>query len=122
MAGPAGARAALANYARSSPRTSRASFEKHLVVLYSTINESKNFPYCPNNTRSEPCKMTSDARGRLLYLLKSRGPLTAEALARTLDISTVGARQHLVKLHDEGLVAFDDRAGEVGRPRRIWRL
>jgi predicted ArsR family transcriptional regulator len=34
----------------------------------------------------------------------------------------VGIRQHLAKLHAEGLVAFDDRAGEIGRPKRFWRL
>ena len=34
----------------------------------------------------------------------------------------VGIRQHLAKLHAEGLVAFDDQAGEIGRPKRFWRL
>jgi predicted ArsR family transcriptional regulator len=32
------------------------------------------------------------------------------------------AAQHLAKLHAEGLVAYDDRAGEIGRPKRFWRL
>jgi predicted ArsR family transcriptional regulator len=31
-------------------------------------------------------------------------------------------RQHLAKLRGEGLVTFDDQAGEVGRPKRMWRL
>ena len=55
-------------------------------------------------------------------MLKSRGSLTASALARALGITVVGTRQHLAKLHAEGLVAFDDQAGEVGRPKRFWRL
>src|ERR1700719_3992596 len=66
--------------------------------------------------------MPSDNSSRLLYTLKSRGPLTASALARALGITAVGIRQHLAKLYAEDLVAFDDQAGEIGRPKRFWRL
>src|ERR1700732_3006229 len=66
--------------------------------------------------------MPSDNSSRLLYTLKSRGPLPSSALARALGITVVGIRQHLAKLHAEGLVAFDDQAGEIGRPKRFWRL
>lgn len=66
--------------------------------------------------------MPSDNISRLLYTLKSRGPLTAGALARALGITAVGIRQHLAKLAAEGLVAFADQAGEIGRPKRFWRL
>jgi predicted ArsR family transcriptional regulator len=66
--------------------------------------------------------MPPDSSSRLLYTLKSRGPLAAGALARALGITVVGIRQHLAKLYTEGLVAFDDRAGEIGRPKRFWRL
>jgi predicted ArsR family transcriptional regulator len=63
--------------------------------------------------------MPSDNNNRLLYTLKSRGPLATSALARVLGITVVGIRQHLSKLHAEGLVAFDDQAGEIGRPKRF---
>jgi predicted ArsR family transcriptional regulator len=66
--------------------------------------------------------MPPDSGSRLLYMLKSRGSLTTSALARALGITVVGTRQHLAKLHAEGLVAFDDQAGEIGRPKRFWRL
>jgi predicted ArsR family transcriptional regulator len=66
--------------------------------------------------------VSSDNGNRVLYTLKSRGPLGTSTLAPALGITEVGVRQHLAKLHDEGLVAFDDQAGEVGRPKRIWRL
>ena len=66
--------------------------------------------------------MPSDSSSRLLYTLKSRGPQATSALARALGITVVGIRQHLAKLHAEGLVAFDDQAGEIGRPKRFWRL
>ena len=66
--------------------------------------------------------MSSDNGNRVLYALKSRGPLSARALGSILGITEVGVRQHLGKLHGEGLVAFDDKAGEIGRPKRQWRL
>jgi predicted ArsR family transcriptional regulator len=66
--------------------------------------------------------MPSDNSSRLLYTLKSRGSLAAGVLARALGITVVGIRQHLAKLHAEGLVAYDDQAGEIGRPKRFWRL
>jgi len=66
--------------------------------------------------------MPSDNNSRLLYTLKSRGPLATGALARALGITVVGIRQHLAKLHAEGLVTFADQAGEIGRPKRFWRL
>src|ERR1700719_1451955 len=66
--------------------------------------------------------VTTDNSDRVLYTLKSRGPLGTSPLARALGITEVGVRQHLAKLQGEGHVAFDDQAGEVGRPKRIWRL
>jgi predicted ArsR family transcriptional regulator len=66
--------------------------------------------------------MSSDKSNKLLYTLKSRGPLGTNALAHALGITEVGVRQHLAKLHGEGLVGFEDQAGEVGRPKRMWRL
>ena len=66
--------------------------------------------------------MPPDNSSRLLYTLKSRGPLAAGAVARVLGITVVGVRQHLAKLYAEGLVAFDEQAGEIGRPKRLWRL
>jgi predicted ArsR family transcriptional regulator len=66
--------------------------------------------------------MNTDTSARVLYALKSRGPLATHDMARGLGITDVGMRQHLAKLHGDGLVTYDDRPGEVGRPKRIWRL
>lgn len=65
--------------------------------------------------------MTSP-RERLLLQLKTRGPQTAAELARRLDVTSMAARQQLDKLADEGLVAFEEKRGGVGRPARVWRL
>lgn len=59
---------------------------------------------------------------RLLHALKSAGPQTAEALGRKLGMTAVGARQHLLRLQEEGLVDAVDQSEGVGRPKRIWSL
>ena len=63
--------------------------------------------------------MSSDNSNRILYALKSRGPLATGTLAPALGITEVGVRQHLAKLHGEGLVAFDDQVCLGARPRTI---
>ncbi|MGI9303300.1 MAG: helix-turn-helix transcriptional regulator [Gammaproteobacteria bacterium] len=66
--------------------------------------------------------MTAPNDERILYLLKTRGAQTAAGLASRLDITPVGARQHLDRLRDQDLVAYEDRREAVGRPKRYWRL
>lgn len=61
-------------------------------------------------------------RDRILFHLKTRGPQTAAGLASRLGLTTMGARQHLANLQQEGLVEYDDQRHGVGRPRRVWRL
>jgi len=59
---------------------------------------------------------------RILYLLKTRGPQTAATLAGELDMTSMGARQHLQKLESAGQVCRFERAEQVGRPRQYWQL
>lgn len=57
-----------------------------------------------------------------MHALKSAGPQPAEALGRKLGMTAVGARQHLARLGEEGLVDAVDQSEGVGRPKRIWSL
>lgn len=66
--------------------------------------------------------MNQDKAERILFLLKTRGPLTAAALARALHITPMGVRQHLTWLTGEGFVTHTDERIGVGRPKRHWRL
>lgn len=66
--------------------------------------------------------MPQSSQNIILYQLKSRGPQTTSAIARRLNISSVGARKHLLRLADQGLVEFEDRREDVGRPKRYWSL
>ena len=66
--------------------------------------------------------MSEGSAERILFLLKTRAPLTASDLARDLGITAMGVRQHLARLEADGLVAFADERKSVGRPKRHWRL
>jgi len=59
-------------------------------------------------------------KDRLLFLLKTRGPLTTKALARALGISVPAVRRHLETLGDQ--VCADVESQGVGRPAHVWRL
>jgi predicted ArsR family transcriptional regulator len=59
---------------------------------------------------------------QVLFLLKTRGPRTAQQLAGLLDLTSMGARRHLEAAQERGLVTFEDVAEKVGRPARRWLL
>lgn len=59
---------------------------------------------------------------RLLYLLKTRGPLTAQQAAALMGLTSMGARKHLEAWHETGLVEYVDQAEKQGRPNRYWQL
>lgn len=62
------------------------------------------------------------ASDRIIQLLKQHGAMTAKELAQTLAMTTMGARQHLQLLEQQGdLESFDQKAPR-GRPTRFWQL
>ncbi|WP_244642353.1 metalloregulator ArsR/SmtB family transcription factor [Phyllobacterium sp. 628] len=58
----------------------------------------------------------------MLYSLKVSGTQTAASLADRLGITSVAVRQMLGRLHEDGLVDFEDSRESVGRPKRFWHL
>jgi predicted ArsR family transcriptional regulator len=62
---------------------------------------------------------TSD---KILQTIKRQGAVTAKQLSEEFGMTTMGARQHLQSLEDDGIVAFDDVKVKVGRPTRHWSL
>jgi predicted ArsR family transcriptional regulator len=62
------------------------------------------------------------AADRFLTLLKTGGPQTAAGMARELGITGEGARLHLLKLQEEGLVEAVTEPKGVGRPQQVWSL
>ncbi|QTN29128.1 transcriptional regulator [Rhodoferax sp. AJA081-3] len=62
---------------------------------------------------------TSD---HILFLLKTRGPSTAQQLAEQLQLTSMAVRRHLEQGQEKGLLLTEDRADKVGRPARYWLL
>ena len=61
-----------------------------------------------------------EGRRAVLYALRRRGQATAADIARQLQMTPSGARQHLAALVDEGLAETTERArpaGQRGRPQ-----
>lgn len=59
---------------------------------------------------------------RFLQLLKTRGPLNAKAIATELGMTGEGARQHLIRLTEDGLLKSTSISNGVGRPVQIYEL
>ncbi|WP_028101088.1 helix-turn-helix transcriptional regulator [Pseudoduganella violaceinigra] len=59
---------------------------------------------------------------QILFLLKTRGPRTAQQLADLLGLTSMGARRHLEAAEVAGLASHEDVAEKVGRPSRRWLL
>jgi predicted ArsR family transcriptional regulator len=58
----------------------------------------------------------------ILQKVKRQGTVTAKQLSEDLSITTMGARQHLQSLEEEGVLSFHDVKAKVGRPTRHWTL
>ena len=59
---------------------------------------------------------------QILFLMKTRGPKTAQQLADLVGITSMGARRQLEAALEKGYVSFEDVADKIGRPSRRWLL
>jgi len=57
-----------------------------------------------------------------LFLIKTRGPQTAQQLAALLNLTSMGARKQLEAWQDKGMLTYEDIADKPGRPSRRWLL
>lgn len=63
-----------------------------------------------------------ESRRRILEHLKCKGEAGADDMADALDMTVSGARQHLVALERDGLIAYRIVREGAGRPRHSYRL
>lgn len=63
-----------------------------------------------------------DGRRRIVSALKRNGELDAEAIARAVEMTPSGVRQHMAALLRDDLVAFRSESAGPGRPRYLYRL
>lgn len=66
--------------------------------------------------------MKKSAVDRILKIIKTRGEITAAALAVELGITKEGARLNLLKLANDGLVQTSVKKERVGRPITYYKL
>ncbi|QYK02188.1 helix-turn-helix transcriptional regulator [Shewanella psychrotolerans] len=66
--------------------------------------------------------MTKKTIDKIVDYLKVEGPTTAKVLAEQFSLTTMGVRQHLQGLEEEGMLVFEDRKASRGRPTRYWSL
>ncbi|SKA49215.1 helix-turn-helix transcriptional regulator [Enterovibrio nigricans] len=59
---------------------------------------------------------------KILHKIKREGAISARVLADEMGMTTMGIRQHLQAMEDDGLVDFSDIRVKVGRPTRHWTL
>ena len=62
------------------------------------------------------------SQNKLLYLLKTRGAMGAVELASQLNMTSMGARQHLEQLEERGYLTHQFLAKGKGRPKKQWNL
>lgn len=55
-------------------------------------------------------------------LLENSEGLTLEELSNFIGITKTGVKEHILKLEALGLITFKDERGEVGRPKRRYKL
>ncbi|WP_340238424.1 helix-turn-helix transcriptional regulator [Emticicia soli] len=82
----------------------------------------KKYYICINNKTSKFCLMGKSVIDRILIFLKMRGEATASLVAHELSITKEGARLHLLKLLEQGLVISVSKSEGVGRPTAYYAL
>ncbi len=58
----------------------------------------------------------------ILAKLKNQGAMTSGELAKELAMTSMGARQHLLRLEEKTLVNHFLQKADVGRPKQMWQL
>jgi predicted ArsR family transcriptional regulator len=58
----------------------------------------------------------------IIARIKQQGPMTSGELAKELDMTSMGARQHLLRLEEKSLVSNFLQKASVGRPKQMWQL
>lgn len=62
------------------------------------------------------------SRQNIISLLKRNGGMTIEELSRTISITPMGIRQHLLSLEKKGLVSYIAKKHGIGRPGFVYML
>ena len=58
----------------------------------------------------------------IIQQLKTQGAMTSGQLAKVLAMTSMGARQHLLRLEQKQLVSSYMQKAKLGRPKQMWQL
>ncbi|MEH6444301.1 MAG: winged helix-turn-helix transcriptional regulator [Oceanospirillaceae bacterium] len=72
--------------------------------------------------KPQPKLKVQDSAERILYLIKTKGEMSARSLAQDLNMTSMGAGQHLNKLLEKGWVKNSLLKQSRGRPISVWGL
>jgi predicted ArsR family transcriptional regulator len=61
-------------------------------------------------------------RNSIIYLLKKSNGLSIEELSRSIQITPMGIRQHLLSLEKKGVVTYISKKHGIGRPGFVYML
>ncbi len=59
---------------------------------------------------------------KILHLIKRQGNITASQIAQQMQITSMGARQHLESLEKQGYIEHLFKKAERGRPKKTWLI
>jgi len=71
---------------------------------------------------SAPEKTLNRGRRAVIQMLKTEGPMKAQAISDRLGVTAMAVRQHLYELTEQGMVSFEERRQGAGRPSKHWAL
>lgn len=94
------------------------------VKLVSTHNPPQSTPAMLEELTAEAARtQLAKSQHLILHQLKTRGPQSVKILAKQLEMTTMGIRQHLSELETLGLIEPTAQEKQTrGRPVKLWRL
>jgi predicted ArsR family transcriptional regulator len=64
----------------------------------------------------------NSTRNSIIHLLKKSGGLTIEELSKSINITPMGIRQHLLSLEKKNIVTYIAKKHGIGRPGFVYML
>ncbi len=61
-------------------------------------------------------------RQQIIVLLRKNGVMSIEGMSKSLGITPMGVRQHLIALEKKGIVTYETRRQSIGRPGFLYQL
>ena len=64
----------------------------------------------------------ADSQAKILHLIKKQGDITATQISQQIEMTSMGARQHLESLENQGYIQHLFKKEGRGRPKKYWQI